>query len=168
MGPHWSQDRLSGRIFSTKKGPKDTVKTVNPNSQRPPKKEVGRPAGTDSSGDKGAYGSEDLYSRKEIQAVVYETEKLADFAGQELKKHYNIKRMSAQKKTLASELCKTIVTSVEKDLWESEITACVKNVDKIESLQALEGITDLSGEHDLDLYPAALLYHSKKDSQEEN
>ena len=150
----------------TKKGPKDTVKTVRPNAQRSPKKEVGRPAGTDTS-DKGAYGSEDLYSRKEIQEVVYATEELTALAAQKLKQHFNIKRMSAQKKELSQELCRTVVTSVDRDAWETEIIACVKNGDKIEKLQPLAGVMELSAEHGLELYPAALVYHSKKDSQEE-
>ena len=149
----------------TKKGPKDSIQTVKPNAQPIPKKEVGRPAGTDSSGDKGAYGTEGLYSRKEIQQVVYETEKLTSFAEAQLKSHYNIKRMSSQKKSLAQELCKSIVTSTEKSGWEKQIKACIKDTDKIEKLQSLNGVAEVAAEHDLELYPAALVYHSKKDSQ---
>ena len=152
----------------TKKGPKDTVKTVRPNSQRPPKKEVGRPAGADSTGDKGAYGSvAELYSRKGIQDVVYATEELNNLAVAELKKHYKIKRMSAQKKELAQDLCKSVVVSVNRDNWEDEVRACVKNIDKIEKLATLDDVMEIASEHELDLYPAALLYHSKKDSQAE-
>ena len=88
-------------------------------------------------------------------------------AAQKLKQHFNIKRMSAQKKELSQELCRTVVTSVDRDAWETEIIACVKNGDKIEKLQPLAGVMELSAEHGLELYPAALVYHSKKDSQEE-
>jgi hypothetical protein len=151
----------------TRKGPKDTVQTVRPNSQRPPKKEVGRPAGTDTSSDKGAYGSipEKLYSRKDIQKVVYATEELNEKAIAGIKKHYGIKRMSTQKKELAQELCRSVVTSAERALWEEELGACVKNMEHIESLSPLGEVNQIACEHDLDLYPAALLYHSKKNSQ---
>ena len=149
----------------TRKGPADTIQTVRPNAQRKPKKEVGRPTGT-STIDKGAYGSHgELCSRKEIQNIIYATEELAVFAEKELKNHYSIKRMSSQKKNLAQELCKSIVTSTERGEWEKEIKACIKNADKIEKLHSLAGVAGVASEHDLELYPAALVYHSKKGSQ---
>ena len=70
--------------------------------------------------------------------------------------------MSSQKKSLAQELCKSIVTSTERSGWEKQIKACIKDADKIEKLQSLNGVAEMAAEHELELYPAALVYHSKK------
>ena len=58
------------------------------------------------------------------------------------------------------------MTAIDKKNWESELKSCVKNIDKIEGLAPLADVSQIAAEHDLDMYAAALLYHSKKDSQD--
>ena len=45
------------------------------------------------------------------------------------------------------------------------MATCIKDFNQIEGLTPLSSILEVSAEHDIDTYSAALLYHSDKISQ---
>ena len=129
---------------------------------RPRKKtpsEPGRPTGS------GNNEKMALADRKGIQQTIYKTEDLFSFAQQEMKSANKIKRLSKEKKILLEELCKTVVVSSEESGWKDTVSSCVKDFTKIEKLGALPEILETSQEHELELYPAALYYHSRREDQ---
>lgn len=135
----------------------------NPNNQRQPAntpQQPGRPSGTNKE------GRTALADRKSIQQTVYKTEELFKFAQAEMKKVNKMKRLSKDKKSLLEELCKTVIISSEKENWEQEIKSCISDFNNIEKLSPLKEILDVSNENEMELYPSALYYHSREDSQE--
>jgi hypothetical protein len=132
---------------------------VNNPSQSPPTKntpsEKGRPVGT-SKKEKTAFAD-----RKKIQDTIYLTEDLFKFAQTEMKRSYNIKRLSKAKKELLDELCKTVVISSSKGEWEENVSKCIKDFNHIEGISAMPEILEAARENDMELYPSALYYHSK-------
>ena len=125
-----------------------------PNKATP--NQEGRPAG-ETKNSKTAFAD-----RKSIQQTIYATEELFSFAQGEMKKVHNIKRLSKHKKSLLDELCKSVILSSEKSLWEDGVRDCIENFEKIETLSTLPEILETARENDMELYPSALYYHSKK------
>lgn len=121
----------------------------------------GRPAGTKTKTNN-LIASEDSYSRAEIQSVIYAIENLNKFMESELRKVYNKKRLSKQHKEMLSSLSESIVMSRNIDQWESSAEACIKDFNKIESLDVMPEILELGEQHKIVSYPAAILYHSQK------
>lgn len=124
--------------------------------------DTGRPAGTKTKTNNLIASEEDLYARKNIQQIIYATEELQKHAEKELRGHYNKKRLSKEQKEMAHDLAESVIMSKEKDEWEAEVSACVSDFNKIEKLEVMPEILDLSQQHEIVSYPAALLYHSKK------
>ena len=116
------------------------------------KKSAGRPAGATAS---------DLYSRKEIQTIVYKVEDLESKARSKMMEKMGIDKLSEQQEGLVSELCKSVVLAKSKRMWTRTTNACIKDFEKIEKLSVIPEIVELSEKHQLEVYPAALLYHSK-------
>lgn len=123
-------------------------------------KTAGRPEGTT-----GIPLVKAQFSRKNIQEVVGRIENIRDLGKQELKKNLNIKKFNKQQENILDSLCESIVCSTSIDKWEDEIVSCIKNFDKIESLGVNSNILEIANIHQLDTYPAAILYHS---TQNEN
>jgi hypothetical protein len=126
--------------------------------------ESGRPAGTKTK-PSGVFGSEDiekLYSRKEIQKVVYNVEDLRKHAEAALKKQFGRKRLSKEHKGMVDSLTESIVMSTEASLWEKAADNCIKDFNNIEELDVMPEVLDIAEAHTLVSYPAAILYHSKK------
>ena len=123
------------------------------------KQERGRPSGSDK--------RDNLrLSTKAVQEVVYEIEDLLKFAQKEMRSSYKIKRLSKEKKELLDELCKTVVISTPQIEWEKQVTSCIKDFSGIGSLVPMLGVLEASQEHELEVYPAALVHHAQeKDSQ---
>jgi len=121
----------------------------------------GRPAGSKTKTDN-LIASEDLYSRQNIQKVIYATEELQGHAEKELKKYYNKKRLSKEQKAMAHDLAESVIMSKEQDEWKDQVTACIEDFNKIEKLEVMSDILELTEQHEIVSYPAALLYHSKK------
>ena len=46
--------------------------------------------------------------------------------------------------------------------WKNTSEACIKDFNNIESLEVMPDVLEISQEHELVSYPAAILYHSKK------
>ena len=102
-----------------------------------------------------------LYSRGGIQKTVYATEQLLSTIEAKMKEAYKIKRMSKQKKELASKLCENIVSSKSVSEWEPCAIECIEDINKMSTLTSMPEVAEIAAAHDLGFYPAALLYHSK-------
>ena len=124
-------------------------------------KEVGRPTGTTGIPQETPRESaaSELYSRKNIQSVIYSTEKLRQTGYSSMRKHLKKKRLNKAEKAMIDELCEAVVVAEEKDDWENKIKECISDQSKIEELGSLEEVRDISLKHGLSLYSAALLYH---------
>ena len=61
---------------------------------------------------------------------------------------------------MLSTLCESIVCSQNKESWGETLESCVKDFNKIENLDTLREVLEISSEHSLETYPAAILYHS--------
>ena len=68
--------------------------------------------------------------------------------------------LSDSQKKMVAELCESIVCSENKESWAETMKSCVKDFKEIETLQTLTEVLSVSSEHKLELYPAAILYHS--------
>ena len=75
----------------------------------------------------------------------------------------NKKKLSKKETELADELCQSIAIARERGEWEDVLKECVEDNDVIADLGALDGVQEISANHGLDLYSAALLYHSEKE-----
>jgi len=144
-------------------GEVDTVPTGDDKSSSGPKssgRPVGRPKGT--TGIPRQVNASDLYSRKDIQNIVYKIENLESHASNKMKEHFKLKELTPDQEKLARQLCESVVLSKSQNLWTRTVSSCVKNLDKIEKLSVLPEILEESSKHEVECFPAALLYHSKK------
>ena len=125
--------------------------------------ENGRPAGTKTKTNN--LIASEHYSRKNIQETVYAIEKLESEAASILKKQFNKKRLNSNHKEMLSKLIESVVVSTGRDKWMQTIDDCIKDFEKIEKLDVLPEINEISIEHEIVSYPAAILYHSKNISK---
>jgi len=135
-----------------------------PNSNKTPTKKsggrpVGRPKGT--TGIPRSVNAKEIYSRKDIQNIVYKIEELKSYIDASLIEKYKVKQLNDDQKDLSQNLCTSIVLSKEKNMWKRTATSCLKNFENIEKLSFISDIVEISEDHQLETYPAALLYHSK-------
>jgi hypothetical protein len=121
--------------------------------------ETGRPAGTNTKTNR--VFAEDQYSRKDIQETVYAIEALEQEAAKSLRKHFNKKKLSNAHKDMLGKLVESVIVSTKQELWQETIEACIQDFDKISELGTIPEIDDISLQHELVSYPAAILYHSK-------
>jgi hypothetical protein len=126
------------------------------------KKEVGRPIGTSGIPQDQASDSSDLYSRKGIQETVYKTEALRNLGYKQMRQKLKKKSLKSFEKKMIDDLCESVIVSSASSKWESMLEECLTNPDKIESLSARSEVQSISISHGLDLYSAALLYHSDR------
>lgn len=129
-------------------------------TQQKPSGETGRPAGTNTKTNSIA-STDNLYSRQDIQSVVYDIESLSKDAEKLMKSHYNKKRLSKNQKGLLDNLVESVIVSTEKTSWSDTLKECIQDFNKIETLNTLPEILNISVEHEVVSYPAAILYHSK-------
>ena len=154
------EEAHDAEIESKKTAQKVAVAPPQQNPNEVPK-ERGRPAGTNTKTNK-IFASEEMHSRKDIQEVVYKIEDLQKHSEAELKKHYGKKRLSKQQKEMVSNLTESVVMSKDIEEWKNTSEACIKDFNNIESLEVMPDVLEISQEHELVSYPAAILYHSKK------
>lgn len=121
---------------------------------------VGRPKGT--TGIPRSVNAEKTFSRKEIQETIYSIEELSAHAKDRLMKKHKIQKLSDQQNEMIEELCKSVICSKEKSQWKRAVTSCINDFEKISKLNINNEITEVSEEHSLEIYPAAILYHSSK------
>jgi hypothetical protein len=121
-------------------------------------KAPGRPDGT--KGTPKESNASDIYSRKEIQALVYKIEDFQNKIKDLMLKKVGAKKLSEQQEDAVAGLCRSIVLSKSKRMWTRAANACIKDFEKIEKLAVMPEIVELSDRHQVEIYAAALLHHS--------
>ena len=120
-----------------------------------PRKEAGRPEGTTDIPLANA-----TYSRANIQKTIYDIDSLMHDAKDKFMKKLKAKKLTENQNDMISNLCESIVCSENKESWTETLESCVKDFNEIENLQTLNEVLDISTQHTLEPYPAAILYHS--------
>lgn len=120
------------------------------NSKKPDRGMAGRPE-----------GSKDEFSREGIQATIYEVEALNSLAKEKMLEIYNTDSLNEGQEKMVSKLCESIVCASHKENWTESLVSCVNDFNEIEKLGAMEDILNISESHKLEIYPSAILYHSK-------
>jgi hypothetical protein len=100
-------------------------------------------------------------SRENIQATIYEVEALHSLAKEELLKKTNKKKLNKKQEEMVAKLCESVVCGSEKENWTNVMISCVNDFNHIEKLSVLNEVFDVSDSHKLEIYPSAILYHSK-------
>ena len=77
-------------------------------------------------------------------------------------KKLGVKKASEAQQATLDKLCESIVCSKGKESWVETLESCVKDFNKIERLDTLKEVLDISNTHNLEAYPAAILYHSNE------
>lgn len=126
-----------------------------------PQQEVGRPVGSSGIPQENST-SKQLYSRKDLQGVIYSTEALRNNGYKLMRKKLGKTKLKGSEKNMIDELCESIVVSSLEAEWEERLSLCISDPNKIESLGVNAEIQNLSTDHELDLYSAAILYHSNE------
>ena len=80
-------------------------------------------------------------------------------------KEISKEELSDNQKQMIADLCESIVCSENKESWAETMESCVKDFKQIENLQTLNEVLSISSEHKLELYPAAILYHSNNEDK---
>lgn len=120
-----------------------------------PKKEAGRPEGTTDIPLANA-----KYSRSNIQKTIYDIDGFIHDAKDKMISHLKVSKLSEAQEEMVSNLCESIVCSHNKEYWGETLESCVKDFNEIENLDTLKEVLDISAQHTLETYPAAILYHS--------
>lgn len=102
------------------------------------------------------------YSRVNIQNVVGQIETLRSKIESDIKIKFNSEELNETQTGIVDKLCESIVCSKEISEWSESADNCVSDINQIEHLQTLNDVLDVSGEHELETYPSAILYHSNK------
>jgi hypothetical protein len=123
--------------------------------------EVGRPVGTSGIPQDNS-SAEELYSRQDLQGIIYATEELRNQGYKIMRKKLNKKSLKKTEKTMIDELCESVILASFEDSWENQLQSCITNPNEIESLDVNSQIQELSLKHNLDLYSAAILFHSNR------
>ena len=107
-----------------------------------------------------------MYSRADIQKTIYKIDEFINSAKAQMMENLGVDKLSdSQEETVAS-LCESIVCSENKESWAETVKSCVKDFNEIENLHTLTEVLTLSTDHKLELYPAAILYHSNEKKSE--
>tara|TARA_R110000850_G_scaffold76070_9_gene165385 strand:+ start:79 stop:2037 length:1959 start_codon:yes stop_codon:yes gene_type:complete len=120
-----------------------------------PRKEAGRPEGTTDIPLANA-----KYSRSNIQKTIYDIDGFIHNAKDKMISHLKVSKLSEAQEEMVSNLCESIVCSHNKEYWGETLESCVKDFNEIENLDTLKEVLDISAQHTLEAYPAAILYHS--------
>ena len=106
-------------------------------------------------------GSKDQFSRESIQGTIYEVEALSSIAKEKMLEKLDSESLSEDQEKMLSKLCESVVCASEKENWQETIISCVNDFAQIERLGTLNGVFEISDAHKLEVYPSAILYHSK-------
>ena len=127
-----------------------------------PKQEVGRPVGTSGIPQESRSSKQELFSRKDLQQVIYATEELRAQGYKEMRKKLKKNKLKKTESEMIDELCQSVILSSEQKEWDQKLQECIQNPEKIEDLDVFNKIQELSVEHNLDLYSSAILFHSNR------
>jgi len=136
---------------------KDVVQQKSKETQNQTQKSPGRPNGTNQVPLQAA----ETYGKKGVQQTIYDIEDIQSYAIANFQKHKNISQLNDQHKDLIVKLCESVVCAKEKNQWKRTLLSCVKDINKIEKLDVIPEILNISAKHELTDYPSAILYHSK-------
>jgi len=120
-----------------------------------PRKEAGRPEGTTDIPIANAQ-----YSRSSIQKTIYDVESFVNDSKAKMIEKLGVKELNDSQEDMLNNLCESIVCAQDKEYWGETLESCVKDFNEIENLNTLKQVLDISAQHTLDTYPAAILYHS--------
>ena len=67
---------------------------------------------------------------------------------------------------MIEDLCKKVIIAKNIDDWESQVKACIQDNKNILNLDLLDDIGKTAEDHALTDYAAAIIYHSKKFSNQ--
>lgn len=106
------------------------------------------------------------YSVSNIKDIADATNNLFNYMSSEAKNIFNKKRLNKTQKEMLERVCESVVVAKDMKDWETAAAECIKNPSKIIDLKPMSEILNISAEHELDDYAAAILYHSRKNSLE--
>jgi hypothetical protein len=106
-------------------------------------------------------GSGDKFSRESIQGTIYEVESLSSIAKEKMLEKLGAESLDENQEAMLEKLCESVICSSEKENWQNTVVSCVNDFSEIEKLGTLNGIFKVSESHKLEIYPSAILYHSK-------
>ncbi|NDG53773.1 MAG: hypothetical protein EBY39_12270 [Flavobacteriia bacterium] len=128
------------------------------------KQEVGRPVGTSDIPQESRSANQELFSRKDLQQIIYATEDLRNEGYKQMRKKLKKNKLKKTESEMIDELCQSVILSSEQKEWDQKLQECIQNPEKIEDLDVFNKIQELSVEHNLDLYSSAILFHSNRRS----
>ena len=117
----------------------------------------GRPAGSKTL-------AKECYSVLDIKNIADKTNELYVSLTSEAKKIFKKKRLNKNQKEMLERVCESVVVAKDQKDWLSTGKACIQNPDKLIKLSPMEPVLEISAEHELDDYAAAILHHSRKNS----
>ena len=123
----------------------------------------GRPAGTNGIPQEASRAN---ISAENITKTIEASEKLESFCKKAARKHFKIKRLNKSQNNMLEDLCKKIVIAKSQDQWEQAAESCIKDNNNILKLDILDEIAQTATDHRLTDYSAAIVYHSKKFSNQ--
>tara|TARA_Y100000114_G_scaffold88441_1_gene81884 strand:+ start:270 stop:2246 length:1977 start_codon:yes stop_codon:yes gene_type:complete len=140
------------------------VPMISPDGDiKQPPQEVGRPVGTsDIPQNNASINKDELFSRKDLQEIIYSTEDLRNQGYKEMRKKMKKTKLKNSEKSMIDELCESVVVSSYRSDWKNKLVGCIQNPENIELLDVKSEIQELSLRHNLDLYSAAILFHSNR------
>ena len=85
-----------------------------------PKQEVGRPIGTSGIPQESRSKKQELFSRKDLQQVIYATEELRTQGYKEMRKKLKKNKLKKTESDMIDELCQSVILSSEKNEWNQK------------------------------------------------
>ena len=121
-------------------------------------KTAGRPLGAKSF-------AKEQYTVDGIKGIVDETNRLYTYMVAEAKSAFKKKRLNKDQKEILARICESIIVSTEQNEWKQKAKACLEDNNLMLQLDTLKEVSEISANHLLDDYAAAILYHSNKNSK---
>tara|TARA_B100000427_G_scaffold328352_1_gene341250 strand:- start:961 stop:3012 length:2052 start_codon:yes stop_codon:yes gene_type:complete len=122
-----------------------------------PPKESGRPTGSNAPQGEASV----RVSAEDVKNIIYKAEELRSFASSATKEIHKKKRIGKNQARLLDELCESVIVSREQGEWSQAVESCIRDSNEILKLSPMEKVLEISERDSLDLYAAALYYHSK-------
>ena len=122
---------------------------------------VGRPPGTSGVPQQQKRKLTTAFSRDGIKKTIYDVEDLRGKIAKGVKGKYQVKRLNKAQNKVVDQLCEAVIASTEKLSWQDKAQACIEDISNIDELKPMSEVLDISSQHELTLYPSAILYHSK-------
>ena len=98
----------------------------------------------------------------DIKTTVYATESLLSFISAKIKEKHNVEYLNEFQSQMVNNLMIKVISSAMKGEWESLASSCIDDNNNILKLTPLDGVQEVSAEHNLSEHEAALLFHSQQ------